>query len=187
MFDSCGNNPYKRRFVKELAHETYLSTQQTRPQAPSWFSRPYGNQRWTPRIGSSPRPRAEASFGLNVPEGFVLSVLRRRSEFLAVAAHGKKWVTPAFVVQIAPAPEIDMTTIEYGLTASRKVGNAVKRNRARRRLRAMTSALLPETGKPDVRYIIIAREAALTRDYEAMKKDFLWALKKLEATRDPTP
>ncbi len=118
-------------------------------------------------------------------EGLPLSVLRRRAEFLAIAAHGKKWVTPAFIVQIAPNPTLsDAPILHYGLTASKKVGNAVKRNRARRRLRAIVADTLPAVAKPDLRYVVIAREAAITHDYPAMKKDLLWALKKLDALRD---
>ncbi len=117
--------------------------------------------------------------------GTRLVVLCRRAEFLAVAAHGKKWITPGLVVQIkpqatpqaqsAPTPEIS----GYGLTASRKVGNAVARNRARRRMRALANECLPRHAKPAHDYVLIARAATVTRDHADLKKDLLWALRKL--------
>ena len=63
-----------------------------------------------------------------------LSVLRKRAEFLA-AAQGKKCVMPGLILQLGAMPNKEDTGIRYGLTASSKVGNAVIRNRARRRLR----------------------------------------------------
>ena len=71
-----------------------------------------------------------------------LEILRKRAEFLAVASSGKKWVAPGFILQIGPARTSD-EAIHYGLTASRKVGNAVTRNRSRRRLRALATEIMP--------------------------------------------
>jgi ribonuclease P protein component len=59
----------------------------------------------------------------------------------------------------------------YGLTASRKVGGAVDRNRAKRRLRALVHAILPTIGHPGMDYVLIARRAALTRDFALMRQD----------------
>lgn len=116
-------------------------------------------------------------------EAYKLSVLKKRAEFLATAAHGKKWVTPSFIIQIAPAAEPSASTIRYGLTASGKVGNAVVRNRCRRRLRAVVAEILPAEASPAYHYVLIARAATETNDYAAIKKDLLWALKKLGALR----
>jgi ribonuclease P protein component len=114
-----------------------------------------------------------------------LSVLRKRAEFLAVAAHGKKWVTQSFIIQLAPLPkDSDPAAIRYGLTASGKVGNAVLRNRCRRRLRALVHEILPCHATPSYTYVLIARAATATRDYADLKKDLLWALKKTGALRE---
>lgn len=112
-----------------------------------------------------------------------LSVLKKRAEFLAIAAHGKKWVTPSFLIQIAPAPAPTPTSIRFGLTASSKVGNAVVRNRCRRRLRALVAEALPQHASTAYDYVLIARAATETNDYAAMKKDLLWALKRMGALR----
>lgn len=107
-------------------------------------------------------------------------VLRRRAEFLAVAAQGKKWITPAFIVQVVPSLQSTNSVIRFGLTASRKIGGAVIRNRARRRLRALACDVLPSAAKPGYDFVIIARTPALTRDYQDLKKDLLWALRRLD-------
>lgn len=116
-------------------------------------------------------------------------VLRKRSEFLAVSGHGKKWVTPAFILQVAPRPVAKThTTLEevlptdrgLGLTASKKmVGMAVQRNRARRRLRALAREVLAKHAQAGVNYVLIARAAALTREAKALRSDLEWALKRL--------
>lgn len=64
-----------------------------------------------------------------------------------------------------------------GLTASRKVGNAVTRNRAKRRLRALANELLPSLGSQGD-YVLIARADTARRDYQSLRGDFIYCLKK---------
>lgn len=169
----------------ELDYETYLSTQQARAQASSRLPLSHGNRGWPQGFGPPPFAGTQTSLGLKLPaENCKISVLKKRAEFLAVAAHGKKWVTPSFIVQIAPKPESEKPEIRFGLTASSKVGNAVVRNRCRRRLRALVNEVLPDQASTIFDYVLIARAAAETHDYVAMKKDLLWALKKMGALRE---
>ncbi len=115
-----------------------------------------------------------------------LSVLRRRAEFLAVAGSGKKWVTPGLIIQMGlprKAEDKIVSGVRYGLTASSKIGNAVVRNRARRRLRALATELLPNTS-PDRDYVLIARNVTATRDFAVLRQDLLTALKKLGVWRE---
>jgi ribonuclease P protein component len=95
--------------------------------------------------------------------------LKRRREFLAVAGTRCRRATPAFVLQAGPrgTPE----EIGIGFTASRRIGNAVARNRARRRLRAAARALLPGAAKPGYDYVIVARPAILTCPFEVLLTD----------------
>lgn len=110
----------------------------------------------------------------------VLEVLKKRSEYLAVASHRKKWVTPAFILQVAPRPKED-TSMGYGLTASKKmVGNAVQRNRAKRRLRALLRDVMNVGGAPDKNYVFIARKEILTRSYKDLSQDLEKALKRMK-------
>lgn len=105
--------------------------------------------------------------------------LKRRREFLRVAAARVKAVSPGMVVQ-ALARDDDDSQIRVGFTASRKVGNAVVRNRARRRLKALVQELLPGRGRPSTDYVLIARGDTATRPYEALRGDLLQALSRLE-------
>src|SRR5260221_14737735 len=66
--------------------------------------------------------------------------VRARADFLRVAAARRKWVAPGLLLQVAPATAADRRAM--GFTASRKVGNAVHRNGARRRLRAAVDLVM---------------------------------------------
>ena len=110
--------------------------------------------------------------------------LKRRAEFLAAAAANRKWVAPGLVLQARADARADRPSdidIRLGFTASRKVGNAVKRNRARRRLKAVAAEVLkdlPHAQKP-TDLVLIARPATVARDYKALMEDFRRGLKKL--------
>jgi ribonuclease P protein component len=109
-----------------------------------------------------------------------LVVLRRRAEFLAAAQSGKKWVAPGLIVQAGMPPKpTEESIVRYGLTASGKIGGAVVRNRARRRMRALAHDVLPVHAKPGYDYVLIARHNTPTRSYADLRKDLVMALKKL--------
>ncbi|WP_374656402.1 ribonuclease P protein component [Dongia sp.] len=118
--------------------------------------------------------------------------LKRRAEFLAAASANRKWVAPGLVLQArrneSPSTSID---VRLGFTASRKVGNAVLRNRARRRLKAAAAEVLRETAVTTMPtdLVLIARPATVDRDYKALMEDFRRGLKKLgvAATVRPAP
>jgi len=109
--------------------------------------------------------------------------LRRRADFLRVAAKGRKAVRPGLVLQAAPRPVRD-GRVGLGFTVSRKVGNAVARNRAKRRLREAARAVMPARAQPDTDYVIIGRAATVTRPFSSLKRDLAHALKSVS---DRTP
>lgn len=116
--------------------------------------------------------------------------LKRRAEFLQVAAANRKWVAPGLILQVRrqPSPESEsddaarLEPVRVGFTASRKVGNAVKRNRARRRLRAVAAEVLTKA-EPGTDFVLIARAATVDRDYHALVGDLVAGLKRLKLYR----
>ncbi|MDE1900229.1 MAG: ribonuclease P protein component [Alphaproteobacteria bacterium] len=106
-----------------------------------------------------------------------IEILRQRALFLAVAATGKKWVAPSFVLQIGPTSG-DASMVRFGLTATKKIGNAVTRNRARRRLRALAAELLPNAIPGD--YVLIARDTTPTATFDAMRQDMIKGMKRMK-------
>ena len=117
-----------------------------------------------------------------------LTRLKRRPEFLAVAAARRRWAAPGLVLQAyrrdAESSPVPASTIRYGITASRKVGNAVARNRAKRRLRAAAAEILPTACAQGYDVVLIARAATVDRPYAALKDDLAKAVAKLAARRD---
>lgn len=107
--------------------------------------------------------------------------IKKRPDYLR-AARGRRWVTPGFILQAIDRPD-QPGAVRFGLTVSRKVGNAVVRNRVRRRLRALAAGLLPQHAAPGHDLVLIGRQAARTRPFGLMEKDLLWALKKLDLQR----
>jgi ribonuclease P protein component len=90
--------------------------------------------------------------------------------------------TPSLVLQAAPRPGVEAggAPIRLGFTASRKVGNAVARNRAKRRLREAAAAVLPRLGRSGTDYVLIARAATGERAYPALLADLEAALRRLD-------
>lgn len=110
---------------------------------------------------------------------FAFETLRKRSDFLA-AARGRKVPTPGFMLQIRDRK--DDGPIRVGFTCSKKVGNAVARNRAKRRLRELARLVLPLAGRPGHDYVLIGRPAkTANRNFAQMQSELREAL---ERTRE---
>ena len=113
--------------------------------------------------------------------------LKRRSEFLRVAGARRKWAAPGLVLQVCKSDERPgderRRGLRVGFTASRKVGGAVARNRARRRLRAAADRVMPGAAEPGHDYVIIARGATLARPFDDLVGDLEEALRRLGAHR----
>ena len=110
--------------------------------------------------------------------------LTRRPEFQRVSERGLRAAAPGLVLQALRRPEGDEgAAIRLGLTASRKVGGAVERNRARRRLRALAREVLPRLGAPGHDYVIVARRETVKREWLRLKDDLESALGRLVPRR----
>ena len=111
--------------------------------------------------------------------------LKQRADFLA-AATGTKVPAAAFVLQLRK--RADEGPVRFGFTVSKKVGNAVERNRVRRRLKEIVrlSDPTPIQGAGYFAghdYVLIGRRAALKLPFERMRDDFAGALRRAHAGR----
>ncbi|MEY3941009.1 MAG: ribonuclease protein component [Pseudomonadota bacterium] len=107
------------------------------------------------------------------------SVIKKRSDFLA-ANRGKRYATPGFVLLVRDRQD-DSPAIRLGITITKKVGNAVIRNRMRRRFRALAQEMLADKGKAGADHILIGRESGIERDFDALRADMVKALGKIGA------
>lgn len=118
--------------------------------------------------------------------------LRRRREFLHVARAGRKWAAPGLVLQAidrrggagADSDGAGPDDIRVGFTVTRKVGGAVVRNRARRRLRAAAEAVMPTHAAGGHDFVVIGRAGTLRRPFPALIGDLETALQRVGAWRD---
>lgn len=108
-----------------------------------------------------------------------LARLKQRKQFLAAADHGRRFRSSAFTVQVRDA-EPDETRepagLRLGLTASRKVGNAVKRNRIRRRLRVAAAEALATQADRRCDVVIVARAETLTAGFRMLVSELSIAI-----------
>ena len=108
--------------------------------------------------------------------------LKKRPDFIAAHKQGDKWVTPVLVVQLRQRKDVEhfsSNALRVGFTASKKVGNAVARNRVKRRMRAVASDLLSNYEAKGCDIVLIGRRTTRLCDFEDISKNLKWALKKL--------
>ncbi len=102
--------------------------------------------------------------------------IKRRADFLR-AQKFRRQFTPGLTLESCRSPEDDPSAgCRVGFTASRKIGSAVERNRAKRRLRAAAAEILPLLGRKGHDYVLVAKVATLSRPYAALLADLTKAL-----------
>lgn len=113
-----------------------------------------------------------------------LKTLTKRNDFL-LAARARRQSTQGLLLQ-ARRRDDETDTIRVGYTCSKKVGNAVARNRAKRRLREVARTVLPSNGKAGWDYVLIGRHLeTAARPFHLLVQDMETALKRIHAPRKP--
>ena len=119
-------------------------------------------------------------------DGAKLVIIKTRKDFVA-ASRARRQGTGSMMVQARKRREgepHDPVAFRVGFTCSKKVGNAVARNRAKRRLREVARAVLPLKARAGWDYVLIGRaEETAARPFEDLKRDLIYALKKLHEKR----
>ena len=116
----------------------------------------------------------------------MLSTIKQRSDFLA-ANKGLRNARPGFVLLSRSNGGRGM---RLGITVTKKIGNAVVRNRMKRRFRELARAVLPAHGLPDTDHVLIGRAGGVERDFATMRRELEAALARAgqgkgEAARRP--
>ena len=112
-----------------------------------------------------------------------LATLTRRADFLA-ANKGLRVARPGFVLLVRPN---DGQGSRFGITVTKRIGNAVVRNRMKRRFRALLRDALPQEGLADHDHVLIGREGGVERDFARLREELSAALARAAAGKGDPP
>lgn len=119
-----------------------------------------------------------------MPTDLNITHLKARPDFLRVA-RGRRYAAPGLVLQAKKRP-LDTgpgSQLRVGFTATKKTGNAVTRNRIKRRLRAAADEVLPAVAKSGFDYVLVGRAATFTRPWQSLLDDLGLALQMVHQPR----
>ncbi len=111
-----------------------------------------------------------------------VTTLKASADFQRISRSGKKWSFPSFIMLALPR-DLHDAPLRVGYTVSRKIGNAVTRNRAKRRLREMVRLCVAQNNLHGFDIVLIGRQSSTERCFALMQKDFIQGLEKLGISR----
>ena len=125
---------------------------------------------------------------MNSPQKIAIDPLRKRAQFIAMRA-GKRQHSTSFLLQMlgrektADSGDSAQDTLRIGYTVTKKTGNAVVRNRIKRRMRELVRAVMPLHGQTSHDYVLIGKRAALDTKFETMIAELTSSLKRVHGKK----
>ena len=160
-------------------NEENVSAKRIGAKAETWLPRSHGLRSGPPGIVKEEGEGAKTPFCLE----WAVSIrrLRKRQDFVRIGKTGRRAGSRFFSLQVAAiSPQLRSTSaIRVGFTATKKVGNAVERNRARRRMRVLADSVLSEYVMPDGDCVLLARRPLLDAKYDQLARELKDVLRKL--------
>jgi len=156
-----------------MTYEAHLPAKPPCAQAPSRISLSFSDAGRSQDTGGAPRARPQDALGLSRGS---IDVISRRADFLA-ANGGRRAATPGFVLLVRSRAD-DNAAMRLGITVTKKIGNAVVRNRMKRRFRALAREVFPVAGVAGADHVLIGRAGGIEREFSALKRDLGNALEK---------
>jgi ribonuclease P protein component len=154
-----------------------LSAEQARAQAAPRLPGAHGDDRGPKSAGAPPRQGPQAPLGLT-PGAPAFARLTKRSEFLN-ARKGARAARPLVVIEAIG--RADDGPVRFGFTATKRIGGAAVRNRAKRRLREAARALAADCARPACDYVLIARDNTAGAPWPTLLDDVRSALLRLRS------
>lgn len=130
---------------------------------------------------------AVSVMGDGAPSTSKIAILKNRADFLK-AAQARRAGTAGFLLQARRrhAEEPAEAPVRVGYTCSKKIGNAVTRNRAKRRLRALAREVLPQLARPGWDYVLVGRpNETVSRNFQDLRNDLATAMGRVHTPRSP--
>ena len=110
----------------------------------------------------------------------MINKIKSRKDFIKIQKNGSKVISAGLVLQYLNNLNQENPS-RFGFTASKKVGGAVQRNKAKRRMRSLVFDVINKFEKKGWDYVLIARKETVHKKYQNLKNDLIWAIKNLKS------